>query len=302
MVSFTERLQRGEVILIDGGTGTELEIRGVPMTEGIWCGLTALSHPAVVQRVHEVYIEAGAELIISDTYASSRHLLANAGEQDRFEEVNRRAVELACRARQAAGRPGVAVAGSISTTQMDWDHPPVDVARRNYADQARIQADAGADLIVLEMLRDVEQTRAALEGVATAGLPIWAGFSCRMDGSTPMLYDGREPLAAGLDAIAGFPVELVAVMHTEMDVVDGCLDVTDAHWRGPVGVYSQLGHFVSPHWVFADTVSAADYARTCLNWVDRGVQVVGGCCGIGPEHITALRAVLPDRVRRPAVD
>lgn len=293
MVSLTERLQQDEVILIDGGTGTELEIRGVPMTEGIWCGLTALSHPSVVQRVHEVYIGAGAELIISDTYASSRHLLAHVGEDSKFEEVNRRGVELACAAREAAGRPEVTVAGSISTTQMEWSHPPVDLARRNYADQARIQAGAGADLIVLEMLRDVEQTMAAVEGVATAGLPIWAGFSCVLDGDTPMLYDGRETLAAGLEAIAGLPIELVAIMHTELDIVDRCLDVIQEHWHGPVGAYSQLGHFVPPHWVFTDTVSAADYARAGLHWVERGVQVVGGCCGIGPEHIAALRAVLP---------
>ena len=73
------RLADGEVILIDGATGTELERRGVPMRDGAWCGDVVRTHPDVLRAVHESHIAAGAQLVISNTFATSRHLLAAAG-------------------------------------------------------------------------------------------------------------------------------------------------------------------------------------------------------------------------------
>ncbi len=300
MNSLTRRLLDREVVLIDGATGTELERHGVPMTEGIWCGLTNATHPNVVQRVHEINIEAGAELIIANTYASSRHLLAQAGEQDRFEELNRRGIELALAARQRLGASHVLVAGSISTTQMNGEHPPVDVARANFADQARIQTETGADLIILEMLRDIDQTQAALDAVHETGLPVWAGYSCVIHDGVPMLFDGHHTLAEALRALERQPIELVAIMHSEIEDTDPALDVVREHWAGPIGVYAQRGRYVDPNWVFDSTITPEEYARDCLRWVGRGVQVIGGCCGIGPAHIAHLKRVLPTHTPRMA--
>ena len=87
-------------------------------------------------------------------------------------------------------------------------------------------------------------------------------------------------------------------MHTEVDDVDRCLDVVFEHWDGPVGVYAHTGDFVQPNWVFNDMISVPDHTTACLKWVDRGVQVVGGCCGIGPDHILDLNHALAGRAER----
>ena len=80
-----QRLDKGETILIDGATGTEIERRGVPMVDNAWNGLGAKTHPAVVRGVHEDYIRSGAQIVISNTFSTSRHVLQDAGYEEDFD-------------------------------------------------------------------------------------------------------------------------------------------------------------------------------------------------------------------------
>ena len=298
MPNLTSRLAAGELILIDGATGTELEKLDVPMVEDAWCAMANLTNPDAVKEVHRTNIAAGAELIIANTFPATRHVLERAGCGEFFEELNRIGIELALAARDeaaaASGLPPVPVAGSISTTQQGGPMPPLEVARVNFADQVKIQAEAGADLFILEMMRDIDQTNAILDAAEPTGLPIWVGYSCELRDDEPLLiYGTGGPLADALETLRDRRVELVAIMHTETDQIDGCLRVVAEHWDGPVGVYAHTGRFEQPNWVFHDTISVDDYAEACLRWVDAGVQVIGGCCGIRPHHIEKLANVLP---------
>jgi len=288
------RLANGELILIDGATGTDIERRGVPMVENAWCGVSALTHGDDVRAVHRAHIDAGAELIIANTYASSRHLLARAGEEQHFVEINRRAVELAIEARDQAGRPEVLVAGSMSTSRQGGPFPDVEVARVNFAEQGIILAEAGVDIIALEMMRDIEHTEACLEGALATGLPVWLGISCVVKDNVSWMWEGTETLEAFMQRFAGEPVEAIAVMHSETEDIDACLDVVKQHWTGPIGGYAQSGIFEHPTWVFIDVISAENYAEACMRWIDKGVQVIGGCCGIGHEHIAHLRQIIDE--------
>lgn len=290
--SLGPRLARGEIVLIDGATGTDIERRGVPMVENAWCGVSALTHGDEVLAVHRAHIDAGAEVIIANTYASSRHLLARAGYEDDFEAINRRSVQLAIEARAACEQPGVLVAGSMSTTRQGGPWAEVETARVNFAEQAQILADAGADLIVLEMMRDIELTEVCLEAAYATGLPVWFGFSCEMKDGVPWMIDGLLRLQEFMERFASEPVEAIAVMHSETADIDACLDVVQEHWDGPIGVYAQSGDFQPPVWVFVDVISAEDYAAACSRWIDRGVQIIGGCCGIGHEHIAHLAPIV----------
>ena len=295
MKKFSERLAAGERILIDGATGTDIERRGVPMVEGAWCGSSTFTHPDDVREVHLAHIAAGAEVIIANTYASSRHILAQAGIEERFEAVNRTSVELAIEARKQSGQGDVVVAGSMSTTRQGGEFPPIEVARANYLEQARILADARADVIILEMMRDIDHTEACLAGATATGLPIWLGVSAEITNGVPTMWDGTITVDAFLERFASEDVEVIAIMHTETADVDACLDVLDAHWQGPVAVYAQSGLFDPPDWIFIDVISPEDYADACMRWVDRGVQIIGGCCGIGHEHIAHLRPLTDAR-------
>ncbi len=149
------------------------------------------------------------------------------------------------------------------------------------------------------MLCDVEISIQALGAAAASGLPVMIGFCCLWgpDGKTvealargvglpPLSFD--EVLPPVLAAIPEDTQAIVAIMHSEFDVTDAALEVLAKHWQGPVAVYPNSGEFVYPHWQF-DTVCAPEaFADAAQGWIDRGVQILGGCCGIGPDHIRLL--------------
>jgi homocysteine S-methyltransferase len=287
-----DRLQKGERVMIDGGTGTEVERRGVPQLENAWNGGGALSHPDIVRAIHEDYIRDGAEIIISNTFATSRHALADAGVEHRFDDFNRRGVELAIEARERLQQSDVLVAGSVAYWSWSGNHPPLDQLKKGIAEQAKIMAKAGADLLMLEMMIDIDRTQVTLDAAKTCGLPVWVGFSCAPDATGTMcLYNG-ESLKDALSAIAGQGVPLVNIMHTDVDYIDACLDVIDGHWSGLVGVYAHSGPYIDGKWIYENAISPEAYAAHCHRWLKREIQVIGGCCGIRPDHMAAVSEVV----------
>jgi homocysteine S-methyltransferase len=164
--------------------------------------------------------------------------------------------------------------------------------RDNTQEQAAIMAAAGADLLMLEMMADVDRTRTVLEAAQTSGLPVWVGFSCRVDEDGGVYLLDGPTLQEGLEAIRDRDVALVSIMHTQVEHISACLDVLAAHWPGYVGVYAHSGHFEAPNWIFDGIISPGEYAAAATSWLDRGAQVVGGCCGIGVEHIRLLKDVV----------
>ena len=297
------RAASGEVVVIDGATGTECERRGVPKLERAWNGGAALSHPDVVRQVHRDYLDAGAEIIIANTFATHRHALEAAGVADDFEAYNRRGVELAVEARAESGANDAVVAAGISNWTWEGEHPPLDVLVRNSADQAAALADGGADLLILEMMIDIERMRATLDGAATGALPIWVGLTVGSTERDPVADDGAvrltdgELLADAVDALDGRDVGAVAIMHTAVDRVDACLDAVFERWDGPVGVYAHSGDYVYDDWMFEGIISPEAYRAQAQGWVDHGVRFVGGCCGLGPDHVRALAGLTPASTR-----
>jgi len=302
-----ERLARGDVILLDGGTGTELERRGVPMDGQAWSATANLTHPDVVRRVHEDYIRAGADVVITNTFATARFHLEAAGLGARVAEVNGRAVALAREARdRAAEGRAVWVAGSMSTMAPGSEparRPPVARLSEMLREQADLLARAGVDLIVLEMMRDVDYAAGAVDAARATGLPVWVGFSCRRaaDGTVRMFSGIQEDLRfeeviAPVMARGG---SLLAVMHSEVGDTGPALEVAKRRWQGPLAAYPESGYFTMPNWQFVDVIAPEEFVAHAMEWRRQGVQVLGGCCGIGPEHIRLLRERLPANVPVP---
>jgi S-methylmethionine-dependent homocysteine/selenocysteine methylase len=296
MPGMLEALGRGEVVVLDGGTGTELEARGARMDGAAWCGLANLEVPALVREVHEDYIRAGADVIIANTFATNRPVLAAAGHGDRVEEANRVAVAAALDARDRVAERPVAVAGSMS----DWWALVEDETSRDdrrvldvYREQGALLAEAGAELIVLEMF-DVRWT-AALEAARETGLPVWAGIWARVEPDGALLAPTADrPLEDDLPELMGDGVSAVLVMHSPLEAVDPALAAIARHWDGPRGAYPHAGHFEQPHWIFKEVAPDA-MAGEAETWVRDGARIVGGCCGTRPDHIRAISDRLSGR-------
>lgn len=291
------RIARGEPVLIDGATGTEIERRGVPQLDGAWNGGGALSHPGILRQVHADYIAVGADIIISNTFATHRSALRAAGVDAEFEAYNRRGVELARDARTMSGRDEVVVAAGMSHWCWTGEQPSVEQLRVDAADQARIFAEAGADVVFLEMMIEIDRMLALLDGVRASALPVWVGLTCGNEDGTGGTVDGigrlrrGESLADAVGALRGIDIDIdgINIMHTDVDLIAGCLDELAKHWHGPVGVYAHSGDFVDGEWILDSEISPADYLAYVDNWRSKGINIVGGCCGLGPGHIAALR-------------
>jgi S-methylmethionine-dependent homocysteine/selenocysteine methylase len=263
------------------------------MVNNAWNGLGAMSHPEIVRGVHEDYIRSGAEIVISNTFSTSRHVLQDAGYEEHFELLNRRGVELAREARTNMEAPDVLVAAGIAYLSFTGKTPIVEQLRANLGEQAAIMAEAGADLIMLEMMVDVERTQLAIEAAQNSGLPVWVGFSCDLDDSgAPKLLYGPS-LAEGIKALEGYEIPAITIMHTEVEYIPGCLEIVKKAWHRPYGVYAHSGKFVQPNWIFNDVISPDDYASAASTWLQQGIQILGGCCGVGLEHIRVLSGIVP---------
>ena len=302
------RLAEGELVIIDGGMGSQLQAEGVPMDEVAWSARANLERPDVVQRVHEAYIRAGAEVIIANTFAA----LEPAGLGSRVAEANRSAMHAALRAREAAATRPVAVAGSMSSfcpIAMEPTAPDAPLSSpasedprfpglADFREQAALLAEAGADLIALEMIDGQGYGRAALQAAAETGLPVWLGVSpARCDdgtlGTLPELGDG-DSFEDLLRALVDPALAAVTVMHADPAVTLDAIEIIRGHFAGPIGAYAETGSWQPPNWIF-DGLTPGEYFQHAITWADRGAQLIGGCCGTGPEHIRVLAGGLAQR-------
>ena len=278
--------------MIDGATGTECEVRGVPQLEHAWNGGAALSHPDIVRGIHEDYIGLGAQIIITNTFGTSKHALTEAGVGDQFVEYNQRAVELAREARANKQADDVLVAGGISYWSWTGNHPPLDDLRDAVAEQALVMRDAGVDFIMLEMMIDIHKMKVTLESALACGLPVWVGLSCRPnDDGVMCLYNG-ETLADTIAALRHYDVPLLNIMHTSVGYIDECLDIVEANWSGMGGIYPDTGRHENHHLIQDSVMSPQEFGNFAASLEDRNLQLIGSCCGLGVHHLAALRDVM----------
>ena len=317
--SLRARIEDREVIILDGAIGTQLQRMEVPMSHDAWAAIALESHPFTVRRLHELYIEAGVDVITTNTYTSARHNLLPLGLGDKVHELNLRAVMLArdARDRLAKERP-VWIGGSVSNyglmagAEPGWQdfqyfrgrvETTDDQARANLREQAEILAEYGVDFLIAEPTGSTVQRRWVIEACLATGLPVWSGFKCRRDaadGSLKVGYQSDEAFDAEFASLAALGGEVVTVFHSPVDATDAALDVVKTHWNGPICIYPEAERtdYVDAHRdESVDTKLTPDeFVARAQRWVAQGVQVVGGCCGVELEHIRPLRDALPARL------
>ncbi len=291
-----KKLAAGDLVILDGGTGTDIQRRGVKMDSDVWCAEANLTHPDVVREVHEDYIRSGADVITANTYASSPLMFHARGRKDLI-EVDTAAMREARAAADAAARP-IAVAGSISVMRphtagtdrfdggIEYDEAEM---RALYRAKAENLKACGADLIVLEMMRDSRFSAWAVDAAMDTGLPVWVGIAVERNarGSLSGVNHPDEELGALVRTLTARKPDVCLVMHSPMDVIHEALDVIKANWPGIAGAYPEAGEFRMPDWEFVD-VNPAEFAEAARGWRTAGARIIGGCCGINPEHIAAL--------------
>ena len=313
------RLAAREVIILDGAVGTQLQKMGVPMNNLAWAATALHSHPYTVRLMHEHYIRAGVDIITVNSYSAARHNLVPLGLGDMTRELNLRAVVLAQEARDrcAKERP-VFIAGSVSnyglhagaeTTptgvgffkdRVEWTEA---ASKANLREQAEILADSGVDLLLAESTGGTTHRKWVLEACVATGRPVWVGFKCHQDaaGGVPKVgYHSDEPIMANFEQVVALGGSVVTIFHSPVAATDAALPLIRGRWKGPIGVYpeAERNDYIAVHKDEnePDHLSPASFVAKAKDWVNQGVQVIGGCCGIELDHIRPLRDALPKRL------
>ncbi len=299
--SFADLLARRPWLLADGATGTNYFQAG--LMSGDAPELWNFEHPEKVRANHRGFIEAGADIVLTNSFGGSAYRLKLHKAEDRVREINREAARLARLEADAADHP-VIVAGSIGPTGEIF--APVGTLTHAegvaaFAAQAKALAEGGADIIWIETMSSEEELRAAVEGASAAGLPIVSTMSfdtngCTMMGITPgyfgLLSESLPVAAIGANCGTG-AAELVATV----------LGIAGARPDAVVVAKGNCGipEFHDGHIHYSGTPELmADYARLAL---DAGARIIGGCCGTTPEHLKAMRSALEahEKGERPGI-
>jgi S-methylmethionine-dependent homocysteine/selenocysteine methylase len=299
--AWQQKLDDGGTLVLDGGTGTELRRRGMTLSGSAWSALASLTHFDLLRSIHADYIAAGADVITTNTFATVRFVLDAAGLAADFARINARSVGAAREARDLGGR-NVAIAGSLSCLPPRFDvhaYPDERTERAAYLELAETLAEAGVDLLVLEMLQETRHAPLACEAARAVGLPVWLGVSCRLGAGGALVgFDfPLVPLGECLDALLPFAPAAVNVMHSPVAAIAPALREVRARWPGTLGAYPEIGDGTphAPHAVSPDGLRALAFG-----WMTDGARIVGGCCGTTPEHVRAL-ANLPRSAKRAAL-
>ena len=291
-----DKLVRGETIILDGGTGTDIQRRGAPMSSEVWCAEANLTHPHIVREVHEEYIRVGADIITANTFASSALSFNYFKRDDDLLLVDQAAVR---EARAAAAGHRVAVAGSVSTMRpvvagsdrtdltTDWTEAEARALFKRKVDNLKA---CGVDLIMMEMMRDADYSVWATEEAIKTGLPVWVGISVERNADGKLVGFGRpdQLFEDFAPALAALGPKVLSIMHTSPNDTDEALAVLRKSWSGPMGTYPECGFFKAPDWQFVDVITPVDLVLKSRDWQKLGVSAFGGCCGIGPDHIHHL--------------
>src|SRR5215208_3686909 len=278
-------------LLADGAMGTMLHAHGVGF-EKCFDELN-ITNPSAVAEIHRAYIEAGAQLIITNTFGANRFKLIKHGLQDKIIETNKAGVDLAKRVVAASFRD-VLVAGDVGPLGVriaPYGRVKPEAAREAFAEQIRALAEAGADLIVIETFSDLYEIREAIKAAReSCELPVVASVTFTRDDRTVL---GDDPMKVarilrdeGVDVIgvncSGGPAQLSRILKQMVQAVP-----TGKFWVKPnAGWPEQVGgRIMYP----ADAEYFGEYA---LSFREVGACIVGGCCGTTPQHIAAMRKAL----------
>jgi len=290
-------------LLADGATGTNFFAVG--LGAGAAPELWNIDEPDKVLAQYRAFVEAGSDIILTNTFGGTRYRLKLHDAAERVAEINIAAARLARQVADAAGRP-VVVAGSMGPTgELFLPLGPLSMTEGTaaYAEQAQALAEGGVDVLWIETIYAFDELTAALTGARATGLPVVCTMSFDTAGHTMMGISGPQlaervhqatppPLAFGANCGIG-PSELLAVL-VQMKKAAGPNDilVAKSNCGVPEFVDGQIRYQGTPELM-------ADYARMAL---DAGARIIGGCCGTTPEHVRIMRQALEAHTPGPPPD
>jgi homocysteine S-methyltransferase len=290
-----------EITLLDGGMGQELVARSGDEPTPLWATRVMLDHPHLVRAIHDDYFAAGATVATTNTYAIHHDRLEGFGLDHLFSDLHRNAVAeaVAARAAHGSGRIAGSMGPLIATYRADVTLPVAEAAPK-YAEIAAIIGPS-VDMILCETMASVTQAEGAIKGAQAGGKPVW--LSVTVDDRDGTKLRSGEAVADLARLVEAYHPAAILVNCSVPEAMEAAMAVL-AGFGVPFGAYANgFTHISDGFLEDAPTVAALThrhdltpekYVGFAMGWVAQGATIVGGCCDVGPAHITALAAALRD--------
>ncbi|WP_168016547.1 homocysteine S-methyltransferase family protein [Halomonas salinarum] len=285
------------IVVLDGGMGQELVRRAGEPPTPLWSTHILSEYPDVVQGLHEDFIRAGSRVITLATYTATPERLTRDGQPSSLEMLHRRALELAQQAVTVCGED-VAIAGCLPPLVASYrpdQSPTGEAALASY--RRIVAAGEGVDLWLCEAMASLDEMRTAATAASETGLPVWVAVT--LDDAHPDRLRSQEPLSEAVALAEALGVQALLINCSKPETIEASLDVLMG-FSGMTGAYPNgftsieglaPGGTVSSLEVRHDLDPQA-FTETATRWVEAGIDIIGGCCEVGPSHIARLADVL----------
>jgi len=285
---FAELLETKRVLIADGGMGALLLEHG--LGRGECPELLNVDRPDLIEDIHKKYVDAGADIILTNTFGGTAFRLANYGLEDRVVELNAAAVAIAGGVAASAGRP-VAVAGSMGPIgELFAPFGPLQPERavELFTEQANALAAAGADVLWIETMSSLDEIQAAFTAATATGVPAVTTMSFDSHGKTMM---GTAPLALGQWAMSQDVAPAAIGANCGIGPDDAIAAVSEMATAGfPTVAKANCGLPRLIEGTLTYPLRPADMPGYAAASVAAGARIIGACCGSTPDHIAAIRA------------
>ena len=288
------------VILLDGGMGQEIVNRGGKGGYGEWATAALHEDPDMVRQIHCDYIRAGADVITTNTYATTRTRLRHLAMEDRLDELVKVAGQLALQARDDCAQPDVQIATSLSPLEASYASEFALSYQQTVAEFAELMdlLDPYIDIYLGETLSTIFEARALLEAASGRGKPVWLSLTLQDHGSSNLR--SGERLSEAIESFGNMSPDALLINCCTPDSISSALPALRASGL-PFGAYANGFVEIPDIWDEQGGVSQLAtrtdltpevYAGEARAWIDGGATIVGGCCEVGPAHIARLRELI----------
>ncbi len=285
----TQMLAQKSSLILSGAMGTELERRGADIGLPLWSANSLIRSPEVVLQIHKDYIEAGADIIVTNTFRTNRRVFKNANLPDRSLELTTRAVELAHQARESFPEREILIAGCVAPVEDCYQPELVPSEKELQAEHSEMierLVKLGVDFILIETMTTIREAYAACAAAKATGKEVIVGFTCKKDGT---LYGGErladaiktlselQPTMFSLNCIS--PRYLTSLIHKLKSAIGN--PKSEIHFA----IYGNIGKPDIRDGKMIRDVDENEYVHYAREWQQLGASIIGGCCGTTPEYI-----------------
>lgn len=299
-----------EIILGDGGMGTELRFKGVNVPShknSSWSALALEEAPEVVEQIHFDYIEAGSDYITINNYSLTEPILSRVKKEDQLEELTLKAIELAKNAVKESNKKDIKILGSL---------PPLETSYRadlilsekemcnKYNEIAYILKNK-VDIIICETMSSGLEAKCALNAALEVEADVWVSWT--LHGNRPNQLPSGESVKEAFLALEGLTPQAYLINCCGANFVGGAIKELNKLTTLPIGGYANSENVIrtseslgfinaeKAHWDSIKEIDEVSYSKEVLSWIKDGATIVGGCCRTRPSHIKQLSSVLRNR-------